>query len=305
MAEGLPRPSGTFDSAAAGRGYLVLASVTWVLLVFGASVRVHGAGLSCPDWPLCFGRVVPQLDFHVFLEWGHRALAGCISLGFLALGAWVLRDPGARRRTGPLVVLSAVILVTQIVLGGLTVLHLLATWSVTLHLLTGSAFFASLLVIARSLRAPAAAAPVPWLLRGLAVALTLAFVVQLGLGGLVASQWAGLACTEWPTCNAGVWFPTLDGIVGLQLAHRAGAYTLLAVAWGYAGAARGHVDVATPALRVAALVTLQALLGIANVLFAMPVELAIAHSGLASLLTAAVVFAVWPAFAARAVPVPA
>ena len=71
-----------------------LVTTTYVLLVFGASVRVHGAGLACPDWPLCFGEVIPTLNFEVGLEWGHRVLAGLISLGFLGLivGMWTARE---------------------------------------------------------------------------------------------------------------------------------------------------------------------------------------------------------------------
>jgi cytochrome c oxidase assembly protein subunit 15 len=47
-----------------------LVASTYVLLVFGASVRVHGAGLACPDWPLCFGEVIPTLNFEVVWSGG-------------------------------------------------------------------------------------------------------------------------------------------------------------------------------------------------------------------------------------------
>lgn len=276
-----------------GKGFAVLAVVTYALLVFGASVRVHGAGLSCPDWPLCFGDVVPRLDFHIFLEWGHRVLAGMISVGFLALGGTVLARAELRRRAGALVIAAAIALAAQIVLGGLTVLHLLAYWSVTLHLVTGNLFFTLLLLTALELSgARVPERPVRPAVRRVALLLPVALVAQLALGGLVASQWAGMACTEWPTCSAGVWFPTFSGPVGLQLMHRFGAYLLFAVAWALALLARGHEELRRPAWLVAAVVTLQAGLGIANVFLGMPVELAIAHSGMAAVIVACTVFAV-------------
>ena len=103
-----------------------LTAVTYALLVFGSSVRVHGAGLACPDWPLCFGEVIPALDFQVFLEWGHRVLAGGVSLGYVALMWAVFRDGERRRRIGWLTAVGAMVLATQVVLGGLTVLELLS-----------------------------------------------------------------------------------------------------------------------------------------------------------------------------------
>ena len=262
--------------------------MTWFLLVFGATVRVHGAGLACPDWPLCFGEVIPELNFQVFLEWGHRTFAGAISLGFLGLGGWILWRPRLRAQAGWLVLASAFVLVVQIVLGGLTVLHLLAYWSVTLHLLTGNVFLLSLLVIAERLAPPvanrAAGAPIAQRhARVLAALVVVAWFVQMALGGLVSSNFAGLACTEWPTCNAGVWFPTFDGIVGLQLLHRAGAYALFALAVGFAWVARGHA-VAGLAKALLGLVLFQVLLGITNVIMELPVEVAVLHSAVADLI---------------------
>lgn len=263
-----------------------LAAVTWGLLVFGATVRVHGAGLSCPDWPLCFGQVIPELNFHVFLEWGHRVLAGTISVGFAALGALVLSRPDLRGRAGAMCVVALVVLLTQIVLGGLTVLKLLAYWSVTLHLVTGNLFLLSLLTIAsrldpRPITASVASA-------GLSKAVAAMWLVQLALGGLVSSNYAGLACTEWPTCNGGVWFPAWSGIVGLQLAHRAGAYVLFGLAAGLAWSARGGPGAGAASVVFAAVLA-QVALGVTNVWLEMPVEIAVLHSALADLIGVAAV----------------
>ncbi|MDP2304513.1 MAG: COX15/CtaA family protein [Pseudomonadota bacterium] len=288
------------DAAPAlGKAFFGLAAVTYGLLVFGASVRVHGAGLSCPDWPLCFGELIPTLNFEVFLEWGHRVLASAVSLGFLVLGVAVLRRPALRARAGGLLLGAALVLATQVVLGGLTVLHLLADWSVTLHLLTGNLFCALLLLAGLKIHGPAkvevafggAAVPpavrvVSWLLAG-------ALVVQMMLGGLVSSNYAGLACTEWPTCNGGVWFPVFDGIVGLQIFHRLGAYTLLALSTAFWVATRGLPALRRPAALVFGLVLLQAAIGVTNVLLAMPVEIAIAHSAVADLIVLGTTWALW------------
>lgn len=263
-----------------------LAAVTWGLLVFGATVRVHGAGLSCPDWPLCFGQVIPELNFQVFLEWGHRVLAGTISVGFAGLGALVLSRSDLRGRAGAMCGVALLVLVTQIVLGGLTVLKLLAYWSVTLHLVTGNVFLLSLLTIAGTLdpRPIAASAGATRLSKAVAAM----WLVQLALGGLVSSNYAGMACTEWPTCNGGVWFPAWSGIVGLQLAHRAGAYALFALAAALAWSARGGPG-ARSASVVFAAVLAQVALGVTNVMLEMPVEIAVLHSALADLIGIAAV----------------
>ncbi len=263
---------------------LALTLSTWALLVFGAAVRVHGAGLACPDWPLCFGEVIPPLDFQVGLEFGHRVVAGVISLGFLALGGLLWRLRAAVPAAGPLWGAAAVVLMVQVVLGGLTVLELLAEWTVTSHLLAGNTFCLLLLLLTLTLRsaderapvAPVAPAGVP--LRAAAVALALLVPLQLALGGLVASSYAGLACATWPLCNGQALFPTFSGLVGLQVAHRLVAYLLLGAAGLTWALARRHPVLAAPARAVLAVVLLQAAVGVANVLLRLPVEVTLLHS---------------------------
>lgn len=275
-----------------------LVPVTYALLVFGSTVRAHGAGLACPDWPLCFGELVPQLDFQIFLEWGHRALAGSISLVWLAVGALLWRSAEDWRRFRGLYALGSVLLVVQIILGGLTVLRLLAEWTVTSHLLGGNSFCALLLVFALSLREadrPGRRAPSVGLTRPLAALLAAGVVGQLALGGLVSSSLAGLACGTWPGCNGPAWFPTFEGVIGLQVTHRLVAYVLLALATANAFVSSQRA----PARALAALVWMQAGLGVANVLLRLPVEVTVAHAGGAA---AIVLCTTWLNFEAWSAP---
>lgn len=259
-----------------------LVAVTYVLLVFGSTVRIHDAGLACPDWPMCYGQVVPSLDFEIFLEWGHRALAGMISLAFLGLGGLILTHRDLRRRLGALWGLSAVVLAIQIVLGGLTVLELLAEWTVTSHLLTGNTFCLLLLVTALALQErhrPVQRQAVGWAPRIAVVLLAAVVMGQLGLGGFVASSHAGLACgPAWPSCGGNAWFPTFSGMIGLQVMHRIGAYTVLAVALLVAASLRGRGRAGRAALVVLGVVLVQACIGIANVWLAMPAIITALHS---------------------------
>jgi cytochrome c oxidase assembly protein subunit 15 len=264
------------------KSFLGLTAITYVLVVFGALVRAKGAGLSCPDWPLCFGQLLPSLDLGVMLEWGHRTLAGSISILLLAALVVAWRTPAAWKALGRLPWIVLGVLAIQILLGGLTVLKLLASWTVTLHLLFGNLFCLILLVMTLRLRdasrpAPAPA-PVPRGWRPLLTVGALLLLAQMVLGGLVSSNHAGFACLQWPTCQGDVWFPAFTGLIGLQVFHRLVAYALAATTLALAVVGRGHPHLSRPALAAVALVGVQVVLGVLNVLWLLPVEITAGHS---------------------------
>lgn len=271
-------------------GFSVLTGLTYGLIVLGALVRAHGAGLACPDWPLCFGELVPRFNLRVAFEWSHRVVAGSISLLFVGLSIGACRDESTRSAVVRLIGASAATLALQILLGALTVWQLLAAWTVTAHLLVGNAFALGLALIAArlfQLSGHRTAAPQARIPAGLRAALTLTgllLVLQIVLGGRVSSTYAGLACPEWPTCIDGAWFPSFEGALGTQLLHRLCAYTLLIAVPFCAFSARQ-----VPALRrllgcAAALVLVQSVVGIANVLLRLPIEVTGLHSALAAAL---------------------
>lgn len=292
--DAMARASTTTDPRRVGPWRLAagLVAVTYALLVFGSTVRVHGAGLACPDWPLCFGVMVPELDFGVFLEWGHRVLASGVSFGFLAVAALSWRDGAAWSRVRGLLGVGAVLLAAQVVLGGLTVLHLLAEWTVTSHLVVGNTFCAVLLLVARRLVGPGGAPAEGWA-RAAVVALLVGVGAQMVLGGLVASSGAGLACgPTFPLCGGSSIAPTFSGLVGLQVVHRLVGVSLWLGALALAFVTRSSGPLARATGAVASVVTVQAALGITNVLTLLPVEITLAHSAGAA---ATVLCSVWAA----------
>lgn len=131
-------------------------ATTYIVMLLGAYTSAIGAGLSCPDWPTCYGSWIPFLQpeiiaespysaVQVFAEWAHRGLA--MIAGFLILGTAIAAWSGHRNH--PLIVWSAiaaiVLLPVQVVLGGLTVTENLKPIIVTTHLGVATLILLSLL----------------------------------------------------------------------------------------------------------------------------------------------------------------
>ena len=193
-----------------------IAIATWMVMAIGSATRVMNAGLACPDWPLCYGTILPaeQMNLQVFLEWFHRLVASTVGFATLVLfgASWYFRK--YLPKWTPLATTGSLSLVLlQGILGGLTVTQLLRFDIVTAHLGTGLLFFSSLLAIAVAMgntsqdsisqdsRNPshnlhnlvdisANTKKIAWL------GLTAAALVYLQsiLGALVASQWALHQC---------------------------------------------------------------------------------------------------------------
>lgn len=278
---------GSLEARRLALGFLALAGVTYVLIVLGALVRANGAGLACPDWPLCFGEFIPQFDFKVAFEWGHRVLAGSVGIVFAALAGWTLRQPELRSRMWLGLLITALLLVAQVILGGLTVLELLASWTVTSHLVTGNAFALALVLLGRRLSVlggptEAHSEPASAIQRGFTTLAAALLALQIVLGGLVSSNYAGLVCPDWPTCMDGEFFPTWRGIQGLHLLHRSVGYACCLVIVAAAWVGRSHAGSRSWLTTAGVFSLLQIVVGVANVLLRLPIEVTGLHSALAA-----------------------
>ena len=279
----------------AQRAGLTLGALTllaYLLIVLGAVVRAKGAGLACPDWPLCFGQAIPPFDTRIALEWAHRVLAGLVSLGLVGTSVFVLRTPELRRVSARSFVLALLLLVTQVLLGGLTVLLGLAPWTVTAHLLVGNALCGTMLWTSRDLieagrTRPAASSPLSTAGASLLALFSLLLVAQMLLGGMVSSHLAGLACSTFPTCNGDSIAPTFSGLVGIHVIHRLNGCALALCCAALVWLVRGSGRTRALAALCLHLVVLQIVVGAVNVLGALPVEITALHSALAAALVLA------------------
>jgi len=210
--------------------------LTLCLVVLGAYVRLSDAGLGCPDWPGCYGHLTPSaaaaanVDLHEGKAWRemiHRYVATTVGLLCVALAVLALlwrRQPGVPLAL-PLVLVPLVIF--QGLLGMWTVTLLLKPLIVTLHLLFGLATLSVLWWLWLSLRrissnpwsgtrsaqgggsTAALVRPAPVQLRRLALIALLALAVQILLGGWTSSNYAAIACPDFPKCQAS-WWPDAD-----------------------------------------------------------------------------------------------
>lgn len=186
------------------QGIFGLAIAVLGLMALGSATRVMNAGLSCPDWPLCYGQVLPsqQMNLQVFLEWFHRLVAttiGLVTLGFFVTSLWQRRQLSPRFPQA--IGFAVLVVLMQGVLGGLTVTQLLRFDIVTAHLGTGLFFFMTLLTIAifffpfnTSNITTSNNYALPTYLWKLGLVSVICIYGQSLMGGVVASRWALHQC---------------------------------------------------------------------------------------------------------------
>jgi cytochrome c oxidase assembly protein subunit 15 len=313
---------------------LVATFLTFVVVVVGAYVRLSDAGLGCPDWPGCYGRITPvqakediaraieaQGGPHgpvsmpkAWKEMGHRYLAGALGLLIAAVAALAWRWRQALGQSPWLATAIAAAVVFQATLGMWTVTLLLKPVIVTLHLLGGMTLLALLVWLAARqatarLLLARDGARMPLRVLG-ALALALVFG-QIALGGWVSSNYAALACPDFPLCHGRAVPPmdwshafdlvrklgmTVDGdpipaasLVAIHFTHRLGAYAVLLVSLTLAWRLARIATLRPLATALAAVVALQFTLGVLNVWLSLPLALAAAHNAGAALLLATLV----------------
>lgn len=297
---------------------LITLFLTFDLVLFGAFTRLTDSGLGCPDWPGCYGSATPLgakteitaaqtamptgpvTHGKAWIEMVHRYLAtgvGVLILSLAAMTWWQRRHSRVLSPWWPTFTLVWVCL--QGAFGALTVTMKLFPAIVTLHLMFGIGLLA--LLMAQAVRYDGAASrPIPSVLRsGLWWGFGLLWL-QIALGGWVSTNYAVLACPEFPTCN-GQWVPDMNwqgfspwrelgltpegqvlpfvALSTIHFVHRSAAWLVLAVLLWCGWRLRQQANLQTAGRILLGLSALQFFTGLSNVVFDWPLLAAVLHTG--------------------------
>ena len=196
----------------------------FLLLIWGNPVAGLKAGLACPDWPLCHGTVLPPFRWDIYMEFMHRIIGGVASLFLVILSYQRFRVYRGPVKLVPVIIL--LLLLAQIVLGGIVVLLELPVDLTTYHFANAIVIFALTLYISfydGNKRKPRFGIGG---YKGLFFFLGLLVFVQAVLGAYVRHSGSGLACPDFPKC-LGYWIPPeLSGIILNHFVHRLLAYVI-------------------------------------------------------------------------------
>jgi heme o synthase len=245
---------------------VVTIAATFVLIAVGGLVRATDSGLGCPDWPRCFGKLVPPAELHAWIEHSHRLIASVVMVlvALLVAAAWRTGQDRVVRRAS---VAALVMVLAQALIGAFVVWWKLEAESVTLHLATALALVALLIYIDFRARFPADRSRRQGqdrrFVRLVAAGVGLTYL-QMLVGSTVTGYHAGLA---YPL---NVLLPDLGpSVARIQLAHRTLAMVvgaLVVATWVVARRTqRAHPTVTRLAGYAAGLVAVQIGLGVANV----------------------------------------
>jgi heme a synthase len=313
---------------------LVTLFFTFDLVIFGAFTRLTDSGLGCPDWPGCYGHASPvgaQLHIEAaqtamptgpvthhkaWIEMVHRYLATGVGVLILtlAVASWLAYRRTTRRAVTDVVgddmlspwwpTATLLWVCLQGAFGALTVTMKLFPLIVTFHLLGGLVLL--LLLKAQSVhyaQADGATARVTLSspLRAFALIAFVLLWLQIALGGWVSTNYAVLACTDFPACQGSFW-PAMDfhqaftlwrelgstgsgdnisfqALTAIHYVHRLGAYVLFAAMLVLAWRLHRVAALRGPARWLAGLILLQAATGLSNVVLGWPLVAAAMHTG--------------------------
>jgi len=303
--------------------YRKLVFTTWFLtldlIMFGAFVRLTDSGLGCPDWPGCYGNFTPLgASRHIehalqampygavsfskaWIEMVHRYAGSILGLLIISIVFMAWRYRRELGNTPRLATATLIAVCVQGAFGAWTVTHRLMPIIVTTHLLGGMTLLALMTwLAAREKNHLPVARPMGRLLPWMGAGLALLFI-QVALGGWVSTNYAALACMDFPTCH-GQWLPQMDFRDGYSLIRALGMLpsgamisqaALTAIHWTHRNFAfivfiylgtlgwklRRDPGLRGPATLLLALLLAQLCTGLTTIFFQWPLLIAVMHNG--------------------------
>jgi cytochrome c oxidase assembly protein subunit 15 len=296
---------------------LITLFITFDLVLFGAFTRLTDSGLGCPDWPGCYGSASPlgaSAEINAaqtamptgpvtwskaWIEMIHRYLATGVGGLILALAFLTWRHRRALPMSPAWAWVTLFWVCMQGAFGAWTVTMKLFPAIVTLHLLGGLGLLALLRIQASFYQTESSVRPMRATLRTALWAIMGLMVLQIALGGWVSTNYAVLACTEFPMCQ-GSWWPHMDlrqgfeiwrqlgvdsngnaiafaALTGIHYVHRISAYVVILAVWWFSWSAwrQGPNRLA---LSLLVLTLWQFISGLTNVVLDWPLVAAVAHT---------------------------
>jgi cytochrome c oxidase assembly protein subunit 15 len=294
------------------RAYLahITFALAFVVILLGAYTRLTNAGLSCPDWPNCYGYITaphtssqlqdaaqryPSMPIDIKKAWTemtHRYFAGTEGILILLLSFSMLFS--MRPKQTKFIVASITLIALlgcQVLLGMLTVTEKLKPVIVLGHLLTGLSLLSLLWWTYLNLKNPLPSfsrKPRPRILSWMWLGFFI-LIAQITLGGWVSTHYAGLACIDFPYCN-GQLLPTLQwgmlntDLISIHMLHRIGAAITATYLLILAICMTRHTALKTTGMFIIIFIAAQLTLGILNIVWLRPVWIALMHHAVAILL---------------------
>lgn len=303
--------------------YRKLVFFTWFLtldlIMFGAFVRLTDSGLGCPDWPGCYGKVTPvgasdqirqaletmpygPVSFpKAWIEMIHRYVGALLGLLIIVIVIMAWRHRKVLGHTPRLALATLAAVCVQGAFGAWTVTLKLMPVIVTIHLLGGMTLLALMTWLAARVKDHPAISPdalrwYPWMVLGFVL-----IFVQIALGGWVSTNYAALACMDFPACN-GQWVPPMDlhggfsliralgelpsgemisqqALTAIHWVHRNFAFVVFACMGFLAFKLRGEPGLRAPANGILLLLLAQLFTGLTTIFFEWPLLIAVLHNG--------------------------
>lgn len=287
------------------KAFTVAVIWTLLLLYLGSVVHATESSLACPDWPTCYGTMVPVMTGGVFWEHLHRLVAGGLLLMW-SLATWVAHKEFPDRRWVVKACWGGLgLLLVQSVFGGLTVLFKLPDLVSTTHLSLALLFLSLATALASATAWSKGVEPMDGGqtagLRRWGLLATVLVFAQCVVGGLVRHTDAGMACPDAPLCLGQVVPPLGSGLVALHFFHRVlGVIAALAVIWlaTWSLRAKAPAAVRTWSAWAGVLILIQVALGFVSVLTGLAVVPVSLHTLVAASTLATLVHVTtmgWPA----------
>ena len=303
--------------------YRKLVFLTWFLtldlIMFGAFVRLTDSGLGCPDWPGCYGKITPiGASGHIeqalqampygavsfskaWIEMIHRYVGSILGMMIIGIVYMAWRYRRQLGNTPRLAVVTLIAVCIQGAFGAWTVTHQLMPIVVTSHLLGGMILLALMTWLAAREKTHAQLSAQagrwrPWMAAGLVL-----LFVQIALGGWVSTNYAALACMDFPMCH-GEWIPPMDlkngyslirglgmlpsgelisqsALTSIHWVHRNFAFLVFAYLGILAWKMRAESGLRGPANLVLGLLAAQLITGLTTIFFQWPLLIAVLHNG--------------------------